>query len=641
MREKGILKTNIIRTLSVILIILAILFLVFIGGFIQIMGNRESANQTSRVLLDQVIGIIDKNEKNEEDLIENLKDDYIVRANAVAYILENKPDALYSVEELQTIAGFMKVDEIHIFDQEGVICSGTVEKYYGLRIDSGEQVGYFKPMLKDKTLSMCQDMMPNTAEEKSMMYAMVWMRNGSCMVQVGIEPKRLMNEIKSNELSTVVKNMPMYDGISIVVADKDTGEIYGATYEELIGKTLKEVGLYKEISSNQDVKGFNTKIKGENVFCEMKEFGKYSVLAIQEEETINRGLFRSLCIVFVYLCMAVAFIVVVFWIMNSRVQKEKDERLNTQRRSMEELRQQLSIIESISKDYTDIIIIDFMNNKSTSLKINGKMKEYGDVLEDQGQPYALTWKYYINKYVLTEYAEELTKNVSQENVMAQLETKDEYVCNYCCKYSGVVCNFQVKFIKINDAENSKDFVIAAFRCIDDILEIQKKIDELKHQALVDELTGFYNRRAFEEDRATYSDIMCRDDFVFVSLDINGLKVTNDTLGHDAGDELLIGASECIKQCFGAYGKVYRIGGDEFAAAIFAQERTLENIKRDFEQTTLMWRGKKVESLNVSCGYVKTGEVSDMTFNDMICLADKRMYENKEAFYRKNGKRKKS
>ena len=61
MREKGILKTNIIRTLSVILIILAILFLVFIGGFIQIMGNRESANQTSRVLIDQVIGIIDKN----------------------------------------------------------------------------------------------------------------------------------------------------------------------------------------------------------------------------------------------------------------------------------------------------------------------------------------------------------------------------------------------------------------------------------------------------------------------------------------------------------------------------------------------------------------------------------------------------
>ena len=50
---------------------------------------------------------------------------------------------------------------------------------------------------------------------------------------------------------------------------------------------------------------------------------------------------------------------------------------------------------------------------------------------------------------------------------------------------------------------------------------------------------------------------------FVSIDVNGLKLVNDSLGHEAGDELLKGAACCIQRCVGPYGKVYRIGGDEF------------------------------------------------------------------------------
>ena len=48
------------------------------------------------------------------------------------------------------------------------------------------------------------------------------------------------------------------------------------------------------------------------------------------------------------------------------------------------------------------------------------------------------------------------------------------------------------------------------------------------------------------------------DLVFVSIDVNGLKKVNDSMGHQAGDELLIGAAACMKKCFGRWGKVYRI-----------------------------------------------------------------------------------
>ena len=77
--------------------------------------NEKNASMTSQVLLDRVISIIDKNETSEAQLIDSLKDDYIVRAKAVSYIIDAKPEVEYDVDELQKIAKLMSVDEIHIF----------------------------------------------------------------------------------------------------------------------------------------------------------------------------------------------------------------------------------------------------------------------------------------------------------------------------------------------------------------------------------------------------------------------------------------------------------------------------------------------------------------------------------------------
>ena len=109
----------------------------------------------SKVLLDRVITVLNKNDDSENGLIESLKDDYIVRAKAVSYIIDAKPQVEYDVEELQKIADLILVDEIHLFDKNGYIYSGTLPKYYGFSFDSGEQMEYFKPMLKNKNLTMC------------------------------------------------------------------------------------------------------------------------------------------------------------------------------------------------------------------------------------------------------------------------------------------------------------------------------------------------------------------------------------------------------------------------------------------------------------------------------------------------------
>ena len=116
--------------------------------------------------------------------------------------------------------------------------------------------------------------------------------------------------------------------------------------------------------------------------------------------------------------------------------------------------------------------------------------------------------------------------------------------------------FRLSFISIDVDEDGRPLkVIFTTRNID---EDKKREQKLIRRSYTDELTKCYNRSAYIDDvRELPGDSV----YVYVSMDVNGLKPVNDTLGHAAGDELLQGAAECMEQCFGNYGKVYRMGGE--------------------------------------------------------------------------------
>ena len=198
--------------------------------------NEKNAQTTSKVLLDRVIAVLDKNESSEERFVKSLKDDYIVRAKAISYIVDAKSEVEYDIDELQKIASLMSVDEIHFIDETGTIYSGSIPKYFGYSFDSGEQMAFFKQMLNNYDLTLCQDVTPNTAKSKEMMYAITWNESKTHMVQVGITPKRLLKELKQNQISNVVSNMPVYKGMEIYVVNSKTKIIEGATDKNKIGR---------------------------------------------------------------------------------------------------------------------------------------------------------------------------------------------------------------------------------------------------------------------------------------------------------------------------------------------------------------------------------------------------------------------
>ena len=473
----------------VCLLIFVIGTAVFLEAAILYTVNNKSVYQISKVLLDQAVDIIDKNQKNEDDMIQSLKEDYIVRAKAVSYIIDAKPEAEKNTTELKKIADLMSIDEIHIFNKKGKIYSGSEPKYYGYSFDSGEQMAYFKPMLKNKKLTMCQDVTPNTSEGKKMIYALVWNEAGNRMIQVGIEPVRLLQEVRQNEADVVVANMPVYKGISLYVTDKKSGKIYGATDSKKIGKTLDDIGLGKQrkkMTKENFVSG-TVRIDGEQSLYIIKKTKKYIVGVTFEIASDNASNMIAILIMAVYLSIAAGVILFVIIIL-SKVRKEKKE--------------QSAMLLSISE----------MSN-------------------------------------------------------------------------------------------------------------------------IDKMTGCFNRKSYEEDLSNMSE---NDQFIYVSMDVNGLKIINDSHGHAAGDELICGAAACMRSCFDKYGKVYRIGGDEFVAVLFVQLEQFLWIKTEFDGDIRYWTGNQVEEISISCGYVSSGERKWASMKEIANVADIRMYEEKAMYYKKNG-----
>lgn len=438
--------------------------------------NDANAYKLSKVLLDRVFTVLDKNDQSEEELIESLKDDYIVRAKAVSYIVDAKPQVENDVEELQKIAKLMSVDEIHLFDETGCITSGSVPKYFGYSFDSGTQMSYFKPMLTDKSLTMCQDVTPNTSEGKAMMYSITWNEAGTMMVQVGLKPQRLLDELKQNEISTVVSDMPVYKGMELYVADADTELVKGATDCDKIGKTFHDLGFPTDIKESDKPTVRQISVNDSGCRCIIRRGDKYIVAVTIDKSFYMTNSVVALLVVGIYLILASCCIMYMF----SKIMKEKYEK-----------------------------------------------------------------------------------------------------------------------------------------------------EKLLYISNTDALTGCLNRHAYETD---INKLDLKKEWIYISLDLNSLKHINDTYGHDVGDEMICAAAACMTASFGEFGRVYRIGGDEFVVIVTQKPDELDAMTKHFDSSVAEWKGKIVDSMTISYGCVRSLEEDWELVHDIAKEADRRMYASKARYY---------
>ena len=165
----------------------------------------------------------------------------------------------------------------------------------------------------------------------------------------------------------------------------------------------------------------------------------------------------------------------------------------------------------------------------------------------------------------------------------------------------------------------------------DITDRKQTEEKLEYLSLHDTLTGLYNRTFFEEEMRRLGDGR-RLPVGIIVCDVDGLKLINDSLGHDRGDRLLKDAAQTIRGCFRDSDVVARIGGDEFAVLVpecskEVAEESVDRIKKAVTQHNQLY---PEPTLSISVGYaITTNENSSMA--SVFKEADNNMYRDK--FYR--------
>lgn len=179
-------------------------------------------------------------------------------------------------------------------------------------------------------------------------------------------------------------------------------------------------------------------------------------------------------------------------------------------------------------------------------------------------------------------------------------------------------------IKINEE------IIGLYGIYMDITEIHEYRKKLEYMSLHDNLTGLYNRAFFEEELKRYAG--SRDyPISIIIIDLNGLKLINDSLGHDKGDKLLRTCAEVLLRSIRTSDILARIGGDEFALLLprTSYSDAEKIVKRIMENVEKYNKTEAQDGLYLSLAIgFATAESDNMDLKDVMKKADELMYRDK-------------
>jgi len=246
----------------------------------------------------------------------------------------------------------------------------------------------------------------------------------------------------------------------------------------------------------------------------------------------------------------------------------------------------------------------------------------------------------IKKYTGYERKECVGKNITflfKGNKYKNLFLEDlrikESIYNYEMQFTDKNGKIHHTLVSANIIKDTEGNAIKYSGLIKDICDLKATTEELYQFATYDELTGVYNRRVGMEFLKQELKKMRRGkSFLSICyIDINDLKSVNDNFGHEAGDNLILTIVEDIKSAMRESDILSRIGGDEFLL-IFPGCK-LSEVKSIWRrvQKSMKERNEKPENqynISASYGFAETNSENILYIDELIQMADRKMYENK-------------
>lgn|GEM_PF-1156032 len=288
------------------------------------------------------------------------------------------------------------------------------------------------------------------------------------------------------------------------------------------------------------------------------------------------------------------------------------------------------------------LIANFEELRASEQKIRELQERLMLALDASGTS---VWEYNLKekKFYITENIQAIIKNFKENNgyksILRSIEKKDRKNLFEKIRqaYKGKIENIEVK-VRVKSCGENKKYLLIQGKLIDDkitgvisdITELESYREKLEYMSLHDNLTGLYNRAFFEEELKRYAG--SRDyPISIIMIDLNGLKLINDSLGHDKGDKLLRTCAEVLLRSIRTSDILARIGGDEFALLL---PRTFysdaEKIVKRIMENVEKYNATEAQDglyLSLAIGYA-TAESDNIDLKDVMKKADELMYRDK-------------
>ncbi|KZZ17135.1 hypothetical protein A3751_12635, partial [Oleiphilus sp. HI0080] len=221
-----------------------------------------------------------------------------------------------------------------------------------------------------------------------------------------------------------------------------------------------------------------------------------------------------------------------------------------------------------------------------------------------------------------------------EGVLAELETRCESDESLDLVFeSRATPMFEQKWFRILGRKVDEGGMVF---CLEDCTEAQEQRHRLVQLAMKDSLTGVNNRNMFLDELRNDLQLLSEErSFALLSIDLDGFKEVNDTLGHDMGDLVLIETANRLERIAGEGDVLARIGGDEFmlllrsvnsfASVVGVCDKIIEVVGRVYPLSDSC-------DINLSCsiGAFLAPKGGALTLEDTLKSADIALYDAKQA-----------
>lgn len=598
-------------------------------------STREQMVENSVLKLEQIARTLESNEVELENLKESLDEDYLTRAYAFAYIIQQNPGVLDSQQELEQVAKLLNVDELHVIDEKGILFAGSIPKYFGMDFRDTDQTREFLSILDDPESYLVQDIRPNGYEQKVFQYIGVARKDQKGIVQVGMAPDRMLEAQKRNQLDYILSRMPVDSGSLLFAIGSGEETALVNTDQGQEEKRIEDLGL-KQDRLAEFYNGKFGRYEDERVYYVIRRYGDLLLGVGQTEKGLYAAAVSQTMLTAIFLLLTC---LIVIWVLNRLLKRQIVDGIHTISDKLSEITEgnlntvvqvesnpefkQLSL--GINKMVQGILdatvrvseVIDMVDMPIGVFEIG---KESRQVMATDRLRTVLGW---TEKEALQYTADrELFWEKLQQIMGSPMEGENDIFCIHATPKRWVR-------IRIKE-DNGSVFGVAA-----DVTEETREKIRIEHERDYDSLTGLCNIDIFKKEVESILQQGTLGYAAMVMMDLDNFKRINDKYGHDCGDEYLRKFSQMLRQYHHEHGITARRSGDEFCLFLhhYGSKAQIANCMEEFfgrlKDSKMEFPDGSVQEIRISAGLAWYGEQMH-AYGTLMKAADYALYDAKNS-----------